>query len=79
MRSSAAMSGYSSGDLAEALQEQPVGELHDVRLVDRRDALAAVRARVLEGVARDARGRGRRDDLERLHDARERHVCSRPL
>ena len=32
------------------LDEQPVGELHDVGLVDRRDSSAAVVARVLEGV-----------------------------
>ena len=33
------MSVYSRDDLPRALEEQPVAELHDVGLVDRRDAL----------------------------------------
>ena len=49
-----------AGDLANAVEEQAVAELHDVRLVDRRDLLAAVLFRVREGEGRDALGRGRR-------------------
>ena len=43
--------GVVLGDLAEAVEEEPVGELHDVGLVDRGDLLAAPFARVLEGEA----------------------------
>ena len=38
-----------------ALEEQPVAELHDVRLVHGRDALAAVPPRVVERELRDPR------------------------
>ena len=44
------------GDLAEDGQEEPVRELHDVRLRDAGDLAAAVRARVLEGEADDPLG-----------------------
>ena len=57
-------------DLAEAVQEQAVRELHDVGLVHRGDALATHLARVLEGELRHPeRGLGG-DDLETLDDAR---------
>ena len=64
------MSVYSRETFARALEEQPVAELHDVRLVDGGDPLAAVRARVLEGELRDARGGLLGDDLQALDDAR---------
>ena len=41
-------------DLARDAQPEPVGELHDVRLVDGRDLAAAVPARVVEGELEDA-------------------------
>ena len=41
-------------DAPGALEEQAVAELHDVRLVDRGDARAAVAARVLERELGDA-------------------------
>ena len=58
---------------ARALEEQPVAELHDVGLVDRRDALAPVRARVARRrTPRCASRRARRDDLQALDHARAR-------
>ena len=51
--------------LAEDLEEEPVGELHDVRLRDARDALAAVLARVLEREADDPLGALTADRLDR--------------
>ena len=42
MRSSNSMSRVLGGDLARDVQEEAVGELHDVRLVDGRDLAAAV-------------------------------------
>ena len=56
-------------DLARALEKQPVAELHDVGLVDRRDALAARSPRVLERELRDPRRRLLGDDLQALDDA----------
>ena len=57
-------------DVAAAVEEQPVRELHDVRLVDRGHALAGEAAGVVEGEARDP-GRGLLgDDLQALDDAR---------
>ena len=49
--------GIVAGDAAGALEEQPVALLHDVRLVNRGDALAAVALRVLEREVGDARTR----------------------
>ena len=46
--------GVALRDLAPDLQEQPRGHLEDVRLVDERDPLAAVGARVFEREANDA-------------------------
>ena len=68
MRSSASMSGYSARDLAEAVEKEAVGQLHDVRFVDRRDALSSVAAGVFECVPRDPRRGVLRDDLDRLDD-----------
>ena len=77
---------YSRGDRAAALEEQAVGELHDVGLVDGRDRAAAVRDRVVEGVARDPLRGLAGDDLDALRriaadpvlDARRRGLpCSR--
>ena len=55
-------------DVAEDVEEEPVGELHDVRLRHARDALAAVGARVLEREADDPLGALAADRLHR--DAR---------
>ena len=55
-------------DVAEDVEEEPVGELHDVRLRHARDALAAVGARVLEREADDPLGALAADRLDR--DAR---------
>ena len=66
--------GVGLGHPAEAVEEETVGELHDVGLVDGRDAPASVAPGVLEGVARDARGGGLGDDLEGLDDARHDDV-----
>ena len=74
MRSSAAMSGIVLGDPAEAIEEEPVGELHDVGLVDGRDPLAPVPPRVIEGELRDPRGGALRDDLQGLDDSRHDRV-----
>ena len=57
-----------------ALEEQPVRELHDVRLVDGRDLAPAVRHRVLEGVAGDPLGRRAGDDLDALGGIGADHV-----
>ena len=54
------------GDGAAALEEQPVRELHDVGLVDRRDGAAAVGDGVLEGVAGDPLRGLAGDDLDAL-------------
>jgi hypothetical protein len=61
-------------DGAEAFEEEPVRELHDVRLVDGRHLSAPLPARVLEGELRDARRGLRRDDLDALDDARHDDV-----
>ncbi len=54
------MSGKRAGDGAHALEKQAVAELHDVRLVDGRDLLAAVTSGVVEGeLARSASTRAR--------------------
>ena len=58
--------GVLGGDLPAALQEEAVGELHDVGLVDGGDLAAAVAQRVLERVARDALRGGAGDDLDAL-------------
>ena len=52
-------------DLACDAQEEPVGELHDVRLVHGRDLPAAVLARVVEGELDDPPRAGDRDRLDR--------------
>ena len=62
--------GILARDGADALEEQPVAELHDVRLVDGRHLLPAVPPRVLEGELGDARRRPLGDDLQALDDAR---------
>ena len=53
-------------DHAPGVEEQPLRELEDVRLVDERDLLAAVLHRVVERVADDALRPGARDDRDRL-------------
>src|SRR6185437_11906677 len=49
---------------ARATQEEPVGELHDVGLVNGMDLLAAVLARVFKGEAGDTGGALLGDDLD---------------
>ena len=53
-------SGRTRRDRRGSLEEQPVGELHDVRLVDGGDLAPAVRDGVVEGEAGDPLG-GLRD------------------
>src|SRR4029077_17595750 len=53
------------GDLARDAKPEAVGELHDVRLVDGRDLLAPVLARVVERELEDAARAGDRDRLDR--------------
>ena len=65
---------YSAATVRAALEEQPVGELHDVRLVDRGDLAPAVRDRVVEGEPGDPLGRGAGDDLDALGGVRADHV-----
>ena len=48
------------------LEEQAVGQLHDVCLVHGRDLVPAVGDRVIEGEARDPLGCGAGDDLDAL-------------
>ena len=62
------------GDRPAALEEQAVGQLHDVGLVDRRDLAAAVGDGVLEGEARDPLGGGAGDDLDALGGVLADHV-----
>jgi hypothetical protein len=52
--------------LSAALQEEPVGQLHDVGLVDGGDLASPIAQRVLERVARNPLRRGAGDDLDAL-------------
>ena len=66
--------GIFLGDRTRAVEEEPIGELHDVGFVDGRDFLPAAPLRIVEREARDAgRGMGR-DDLHPLRHARHDHV-----
>ena len=56
-------------DAARALEEQAVGELHDVGLVHGRDAPAPLALGELEGVLRDPQAGVLGHDLEALDDA----------
>ena len=56
----------------EAVEEQPVGQLQDVRLVDAVDRLAALSHGQLEREPEEPQARGLGDDLEALHHARAR-------
>src|SRR5581483_7771882 len=58
-----------AGDVAGAAQEEAVGKLHDVRLMNAVNALALMFARVFKGEAGDARGSLGGDDLQALDDA----------
>ena len=62
------------GDRPAALEEQPVGQLHDVGLVDGRDLAPAVGDRVLEGVPGDPLRRRAGDDLDALGGVLADHV-----
>lgn len=61
--------GILLGDPAGRLEEAAVRNLHDVGLVNGRDLLASVAARVLEGVAGESFGGLDGDDFHRLDDA----------
>ena len=61
-------------DRRAALEEEAVGQLHDVGLVDGRDLVPAVGDRVLEGVPGDPLGRGAGDDLDALGGVLADHV-----
>ena len=65
IRSSNSMSGYFSATSRRDRQEQAVGELHDVGLVDGRDLLAAELTGVVEGVLDDPPRALDRDRLDR--------------
>ncbi len=58
-------------DVVEALEEEPVGELHDVRLVSAGDPLGSLLPCDLEGIAMDLLAAGARDEPTAL-----RHVVS---
>jgi len=60
--------GELRGDFLTAAEEEAVGELHDVGLVDGVDLLAAVFLGVIEGCLGDARGAFAGDDFEGLRD-----------
>ena len=62
------------GDGPAALEEEPVGQLHDVGLVDGRDLVPAVGDRVLEGVPGDPLRRLAGDDLDALRGIAADHV-----
>ena len=65
---------YVGGDGPAALEEQAVGQLHDVRLVDGRDLAPAVGDGVVEGEAGDPLRRGAGDDLDALRGVGADHV-----
>ncbi len=62
------------GDRPAALEEQPVGQLHDVRLVDRGHLPAVIGDGVVEGVPGDPLGGNSGDDLDALGRVRRDHV-----
>ena len=62
------------GDGPAALEEQPVGQLHDVGLVHGRDLAPAVGDRVVEREAGDPLRGGPRDDLDALRGIEADHV-----
>ena len=62
--------GKTSSDFAGAVEKEPVSQLHDVRLVDGVNLLAAKLARIIEGKLRDAGRTLFGDDLQALRDAR---------
>ena len=66
--------GKLAGYAPDALEKQPVAELHDVGFVYRRHLPSRVAARVGEGKPRDPRGRPLRDDLQALDNARHDFV-----
>ena len=63
--------GVELADLLARLEEQPVAELHDVGLVDRRHLPPAVPGGVVEGELGDPQRVLCRDHLQRLHHARD--------
>ena len=62
------------GDRPAALEEQAVGQLHDVRLVDGGDLVPAVGDGVVEGEPGDPLRRGAGDDLDALRGVGADHV-----
>lgn len=61
-------------DFTERPQEQPITELHDVRLMHTSDLLASILQREIEREAGDTLGLAARGDFERLDDTGERLV-----
>ena len=66
--------GVLRGDLAEGAQEQAVGQLHDVGLVDCRDLFAAVFAGIVKCKAADLLARGAGDELDAVGDLVVQHI-----
>ena len=62
------------GDFLGALDEQPVGQLHDGGLVDNNDLVSTGGLGVLEGVSNDSLGGLLGDQLDRLDDTRDNDV-----
>lgn len=61
-----ARAGILLGDLTAGVEEETIGQLHDVGLVDAGDLLAAVAESKVKGEARNALRLGAGDDLEGL-------------
>ena len=61
-------------DVVKALEEKTVGELHDVRLMNRGHFFTAIAAGKLERITANARRSFFRDDLETLDYARNYHM-----
>ena len=66
--------GVLRGDLAEGAQEQAVGQLHDVGLVDCRDLFAPVFAGIVKCKAADLLARGAGDELDAVGDLVVQHI-----
>ena len=58
--------GVLLSDVLEHIVEGTIGELHYVILRDAGDLFAAMRPRIVKGIADDALGAGNRDQLDAL-------------
>src|SRR5690606_15954501 len=61
-------------DVVKAFEEKPVRELHNVRFMDGRNLLSAIRLRVFERIAGDTCRCLLGNDLQALNDAWNHHV-----